>query len=428
MRFGILQRYIMGQVLASFLMALTAISAIFTLFVIMAEAMRQGLGPKEIVGILPFVVPGSLPYTIPVSLLFAVTVVYGRLAADNEIIAMKSAGLGGLTVLKPALGLGLILSAVLFLLSSEVIPRASNALRQMIFGSVEESLYRFLKKDGEINNPHMPFFIQVRDVQGKVLIDPIFRHRAKSPPAPPNTYDLTIRASKARIAFDLKSPQPQVTVALENAEVSGTSDQPFLFWINGRRMLRYPIPKPPAALEKRVMEMTDGELTAQQLEVLDLIRRERKRQAAMMALAIAAGRIDQVDWPQVRVAFVDFNYWTRKVHEIDTEKNLRVALASSAFFFVLLGAPVGILFAKRDFLSAFITCFVPIIVAYYPLVLATMNMGKEGIAPALAVFAGDAVLGVLAGFFACRRCTSIKGTRRWAFSTASATGPSSKRT
>lgn len=400
MRFGILQRYIMGQVLASFLMALVAISAIFTLFVIMAEAMRQGLGPGDVAKILPFVVPGSLPYTIPVSLLFAVTVVYGRLAADNEIIAMKSAGLGGLTVLKPALGLGVILAAGLFLLSSEVIPRANNAFRQIIFGSIEESLYRFLKKDGEINNPRMPFFIQVRDVQGKVLIDPIFRHRAKSPPAPPNTFDMTIRASKARIAFDLKTPEPQVTVALENAEVSGASEQPFLFWINGRRMLRYPIPDPPTGLKKRVMEKTDGELTARQAELFHLIRHERKRQAAMMALGIAAGRIDRVDWPQVRTAFVDFNYWSRELHEIDTEKNLRVALASSAFFFVLLGAPVGILFAKRDFLSAFITCFIPIIVVYYPLVLATMNMGKEGIAPPLAVFAGDAVLGLLAGFFA----------------------------
>lgn len=398
MRFGILPRYIMGQVLATFLMALLAISAIFTLFVIMAEAMRQGLGPADVAKILPFVVPGSLPYTIPVSLLFAVTVVYGRLAADNEVIAMKAAGLGGFTVLGPAMLLGVGLTAVLFLLSSEVIPRANNAFRQVIFGSIEESLYRFLKKDHEINNPNMPFYIQVKDVQGKQLIDPIFQHRAKSPPAAPNTFDMTIRASRARLLFDLE--EMMVTVGLENAEVSGAGDQSFLFWINGQRVLRYPIGRKPEALPKRVMEMTDAELTAQQVHLLEMIRRERKRQAARAALAIAAGRVDRIDWAQVRVAHVDFNYWNRKVHEIETEKNLRLALASSAMFFVMLGAPVGILFAKRDFLSAFITCFIPIILAYYPLVLATMNMGKEGIAPAFAVFAGDLLLGALAGFLA----------------------------
>ena len=39
----------------------------------------------------------------------------------------------------------------------------------------------------------------------------------------------------------------------------------------------------------------------------------------------------------------------------ETEKQMRIALACGSFFFVLLGAPVGILFAKGDFLSAFIT-------------------------------------------------------------------------
>ena len=58
---------------------------------------------------------------------------------------------------------------------------------------------------------------------------------------------------------------------------------------------------------------------------------------------------------------------------------MRIALAGGSFFFVLLGAPVGILFARRDFLSAFITCFVPIILIYYPLMLLGMNLGKEGL-------------------------------------------------
>ena len=38
-------------------------------------------------------------------------------------------------------------------------------------------------------------------------------------------------------------------------------------------------------------------------------------------------------------------------------------MAFGSLLFVILGAPVGILFAKRDFLSAFITCFLPIISA-----------------------------------------------------------------
>lgn len=387
----------MGQLLSTFVMALLAISAIFTLFVIMAEAMRQGLSPADVARILPYIVPSSLPYTVPVAMLFAVTVVYGRLAADNEVIAIKSAGLGAGVVLSPAIMMGIGLSFAVFLFSSELIPRANDAFRKLLFGSIEESFYRYLKKDGEISNPNMPFFIKVRDVEGKTLIEPLFRHRAKSPPAPPNTFDMTIRAERASIDFDMT--KQLVTVNLENAEING-SDNPSVVWINGRRVIQYAIEKPHEGLPKRVMEMTDSELTTERVKYANLVERERKHQAAAACLAIASGRIQRVQWPGVRMAFVELNYWTRKLHEIDTEKSLRVALASSVFFFVLLGAPVGILFAKRDFLSAFITCFIPIIILYYPLVLAMANMGKEGITPPYVVFGGDLVLGVLAGFFA----------------------------
>ena len=75
---------------------------------------------------------------------------------------------------------------------------------------------------------------------------------------------------------------------------------------------------------------------------------------------------------------------------------MRNALACSVFFFVALGAPVGILFAKRDFLSAFITCFLPIILIYYPLVLAGINMSKEGIILPAVVWSGNIVLAALA--------------------------------
>src|SRR5262249_9299310 len=110
---GILKRYVLGEVVRAFTLALLTITCIFVLFMIMAEAAKMGLTPRDIFALVPFVLPGSLPYTIPVSLLFAVTVVYGRLAADNEVIAVKTAGLSAWTVLSPAIFLGVTLSALL---------------------------------------------------------------------------------------------------------------------------------------------------------------------------------------------------------------------------------------------------------------------------------------------------------------------------
>jgi lipopolysaccharide export system permease protein len=64
----------------------------------------------------------------------------------------------------------------------------------------------------------------------------------------------------------------------------------------------------------------------------------------------------------------------------------------------MLGSPMGILFARRDFLSAFISCFIPIIVLYYPLVLAGINLGKEGVVGPWIVWGGNLVLGILTYF------------------------------
>jgi lipopolysaccharide export system permease protein len=101
----------------------------------------------------------------------------------------------------------------------------------------------------------------------------------------------------------------------------------------------------------------------------------------------------------VQRAFIDYGYWYQRLNEFETEKQMRVALACGSFFFVLLGAPVGILFAKGDFLSAFISCFVPIIVLYYPLTLLAVNVGKDGlINPTVALWAGNTLLAILAGF------------------------------
>ena len=48
---------------------------------------------------------------------------------------------------------------------------------------------------------------------------------------------------------------------------------------------------------------------------------------------------------------------------------------------------------RRDFLSAFMTCFLPIIGVYYPLMLCGTNLSKEGMfPPILALWLGNMLL------------------------------------
>ena len=406
MRFGILQRYVMGEVFRSFLLALLTITAVFVLFIVMTEATRMGLNPVEILHFMPFVIPQSLPYTVPVSLLFAVTVVYGRIAGDNEIIAIKSAGVSAWTVVWPAVSLGLILSVTMVALSADAIPNANLAARKAIFKGFEDAFYKYLKRDHEVNNKDLPFLILVKDVKEKTLIGATFKHRSEKaknfhPAVPgqgedPATYDLIVQAKEATLEFDLDHDVARVH--LKGSDIQQAGNQSSLV-INNER-IDFPLPPDfKKDIPKRVQEMTRGEMREKQKEYRRLVDLERKRQSYSASLWIASGRVNRPDWPSFQRAFIDYKYWSDQLNLFETEIQMRVAMACGSLFFVLLGAPVGILFAKRDFLSAFISCFMPIILIYYPLMLGGMNFGKEGTAhPILALWMGNAILGILAWF------------------------------
>jgi lipopolysaccharide export system permease protein len=58
---------------------------------------------------------------------------------------------------------------------------------------------------------------------------------------------------------------------------------------------------------------------------------------------------------------------------------------------------VGIWFSRSDYLSSFVSCFLPTVFVYYPLMLCGGNLAKDGKVPPWAgVFAADAVLAVAA--------------------------------
>lgn len=385
----------MGEVLRAFALALLTVTSIIVLFMVMIEASNMGLSPTEIVHLVPYMVPGSLLYTIPVSLLFSVTVVYGRLASDNEIVAIKTAGLSTLFVLRPAIYLGLGLSIILLYLSYGPIPMANHQAKQIIIADMEEAFYKVLKKERQLDKAQWPFMIMVRDVEGKTMLDATFKHRTGGGGrGTPRSFDTIIQAKKARIRFD--KTKGEALVYLDDAEISNPTKDVSL--INDS-ILPIELPEKGNMPDfKRIQEQTTPEMIKEQARLLVSMKTERKRWAMSASLGMGMGLLERTQWKQVQVSFNDYGSWQMQWRALETEKNQRIAMSCGSFFFVLLGAPVGIIFARRDFLSAFISCFVPIIILYYPLILLGTNMGKDAILPpVVALWLGNTVLGVLAG-------------------------------
>src|SRR5262245_22490587 len=109
---GLLFRMILWDLFKVFTMALITITGILLLAGIIAEATQQGLAPKQILSAIPLLIPSTLPYTIPATTLFAACLVYGRMSADHEIVAIKAAGGNVVSVLMPGVILGLAMACV----------------------------------------------------------------------------------------------------------------------------------------------------------------------------------------------------------------------------------------------------------------------------------------------------------------------------
>jgi lipopolysaccharide export system permease protein len=370
-------------------------TAIFVLFMVAAQARDIGLSPQDIVELVPYVIPSTLPYTIPVSLLFAATVVYGRLAGDNEIIAIKTAGVSVMKILWPTYHLAIVLSVGLLFLSGSWIPYCTHLAKTVLFKDLEDTFYKLLKKDHEFNNPRWPFLIKVRDVQEKIMKDATFKHRVGGKQ---DEFDLVIQAKRAVLHIDLAAKV--VRVFFDDAEVQHYRNDADIVLINNR-ILEIPIP-PESQFnpEKKIQEYTNHELMVELKQQRSIMATLRLRQAIGSGFHFGSGRVERINWWDVRDAFVDHGYAVRQCNEVQTEWWLRLSMACGSLMFVILGAPVGIRFARRDFLSAFITCFVPIITLYYPLMLCGVNISKEGMfAPYSywSLFVGNIILGVLAG-------------------------------
>src|SRR5262245_50059466 len=175
----ILHRMIFGELVRVFLLALVTLTGLFLLGGLVSEATQRGLSPAQVLTVIPLLVPNTLPYTVPATCLFAACVVYGRLSHDNEITAVKAAGVHLGRLVAPGVLLGIVMATCTFGLYFQFIPATHQALRTQVLGDVEELLYTLLKKQGCIRHPKMPYSMWVRQVQGRRLVDAIFKQRVE---------------------------------------------------------------------------------------------------------------------------------------------------------------------------------------------------------------------------------------------------------
>jgi lipopolysaccharide export system permease protein len=383
----LLERYVLGELLRVFGILVTIANSLLVFVGVFGQAKEHDLGYSQILQILPFVLPMLLPYTIPATLLLSVCVVYGRMSGDNEIIVSRAAGINVMVLLWPSFFLGGVLSVVSLLVSDQVIPWASSNIERVITLAMEDIFIDRLRTQNQINLRESGITITVTGVRDRTLIEPVIRYVPRGGKA------ITVQASEARLSFDL--PRQVAWLELRGAQ-SNLPDQQTVYVKHDK--YPFPLPKRSQALRGSNLSI-HGIQTAIGRAADDKLNAQRA-QAVEAAFSLATGDFDRLNEPEFLKHEYHIASGTHSQLRLNSDLHNRFAMAVSCLFFVLLGSPFAIVMARKQILTSFLFCFLPILIVYYPINMMTQNLSKIGtLDPSWALWSANAVLGLAATYF-----------------------------
>ena len=160
-----LHRYVFRELSKVFLLATVALTVILSLGLILQPIQKYGIGPEQVPHLLTIFVPITLTYVLPMGALFAATLVYGRLAGDNELMACKASGVSPLTLIFPGCLLGLLVAVANLVLSFHVMPYFFHRAEYAIKADAKQILFRNIQRHGYFRDPDGDLAIYADRVQ-----------------------------------------------------------------------------------------------------------------------------------------------------------------------------------------------------------------------------------------------------------------------
>ncbi|MEP6667947.1 MAG: LptF/LptG family permease [Chthoniobacter sp.] len=133
----LIDRYVGGQLLLSSSLAVAVLSVVLVLgniFKQLLELMVKNDTPIELIlSFLAYILPFSLAFTIPWGFLTAVLLVFGKMSAENELIAFRANGVSIPRICYPVLFLSLICVGTCFWINIDVAPRAQAKMKEALY-------------------------------------------------------------------------------------------------------------------------------------------------------------------------------------------------------------------------------------------------------------------------------------------------------
>ncbi len=182
----ILDRYIYKELMTPFIVSLGALCFImFTkeMLRLVELLVSKGVGIMPVLTILAHLMPSFLVLTLPIACLISSITTFSRLSYDNEIIAMRAAGVSLLRLARPVLVFSFLVFLLTMYLSQWGQPWSNVSLKQLAISLIQDQLTLALDK-GVFNEPTKGLMIYVPEPKAGNKAKGIFiaDHRDPSKP------------------------------------------------------------------------------------------------------------------------------------------------------------------------------------------------------------------------------------------------------
>jgi lipopolysaccharide export system permease protein len=131
----IIYRYLVKEVLSPFVLGLLAFTTIVfsgRLLLITRMILVKGIGFKEILQSALYLFPYLLVFTLPMAATVGIILAFMRLSVDQEMMALKTAGLSYGRLLAPILGFSLVVALMTLLLTTYGSPWGQKSTRELL--------------------------------------------------------------------------------------------------------------------------------------------------------------------------------------------------------------------------------------------------------------------------------------------------------
>ncbi len=374
-------RYVATELISVFLVSATVMTLFMVLVFLVQEGLRESLTFETIAELVPYTIPTALSFAIPGTCLFATCIVYGRMSAANEIVAIKAQGIPPSRLIWPGLVMSFLLSLGTLYMNDIAVSWGRIGVYRVILNASAKTIYSVLSAQGSFTKDKISIIVD--RVEGDVL------HNANIEAFINDDEKAYIQADQAKIYVDRE--QSELMLQVKDARIkygdslSFETPETTIALPLGNVTKREGPGRSPSNLPLREMR---HELLDHQKNLKNL----RDDLAMEAAFSLAGGdlmSLTHVSWKKRLLHLETQNY---RKFRLETEPWRRWANGFSCLCFVIVGAPLAIWMRKSDYWTIFAVCFIPILLAYYPLLMFGVGQAKSGTMPPFVVWLGNLVM------------------------------------